>query len=297
MIEQKKQSAFSLIELMVGMVIGLLVTGIIITVFSQSKRNYNQDDEIAQLQENGRYVLQLLTREFSMAGFAGPAYIVGDISSTVTGTPCGFTNWYDVSEEPLLFPSSTPSCLSGVKDNTDIVVIKGVVGDKKSGKLFLRTNGTGGTIYPASSTVVQGSTETDWEYQVRIYYIKDKTVDGETIPTLRRALLKNDMSWDDQELAQGIENLRVSFGIDTDADGAVDTYTRTKDDPGVLSKAAMARVDILVRSINTDPNYTNDKTYYAGSSSISSTLNGTNYYGRVFSTTVPMRNISYRNTL
>jgi type IV pilus assembly protein PilW len=64
---KKQQTGFSLVELMVGLVIGLLVSAIIITVFTQSKKSYSQDEEISQLQENGRYALQLLTRELSMA--------------------------------------------------------------------------------------------------------------------------------------------------------------------------------------------------------------------------------------
>ena len=54
------QKGFALIELMIGLVLGLFVTGIVITVFMQSKRSYNQDDEIARLQENGRYALQVM---------------------------------------------------------------------------------------------------------------------------------------------------------------------------------------------------------------------------------------------
>jgi prepilin-type N-terminal cleavage/methylation domain-containing protein len=296
----KQQFGFSLIELMIGMVIGLLVTGIVITVFSQSKKSYSQDEEIAQLQENGRYALQLLTRELAMAGYAGPIYIVGDISTSVTGNPCGFADWYKIIEEPIIFPSTAPTCISGVKADTDILVIKRVAGvataTQSANKLYLRTSGTGGSIQQSIAGSSANPPFTDWEYIVRIYYIKDKTVDGETIPTLRRAQLKSDMTWRDEELVMGIENIQISFGIDSDSNSAVDTY-KTSPSAAELKQAATAKVDILVRSINKDYSYTNEKTYYAGSTPITNTLNGSNYYGRVFSSTAPMRNISYRNNL
>ena len=296
----KQQFGFSLIELMIGMVIGLLVTGIVITVFSQSKKSYSQDEEIAQLQENGRYALQLLTRELAMAGYAGPIYIVGDISTSVAGNPCGFADWYKIIEEPIIFPSTAPTCISGVKADTDILVIKRVAGvataTQSANKLYLQTSGTGGSIQQSIAGSSASPPFTDWEYIVRIYYIKDKTVDGETIPTLRRAQLKSDMTWRDEELVMGIENIQISFGIDSDSNSAVDTY-KTSPSAAELKQAATAKVDILVRSINKDYSYTNEKTYYAGSTPITNTLNGSNYYGRVFSSTAPMRNISYRNNL
>ena len=66
-----KQNGFTLIEMMVGLLLGLLVTGIVIATFVQSKGSYNQDQEVARMQENGRFVLTTLAREMSMAGFLG----------------------------------------------------------------------------------------------------------------------------------------------------------------------------------------------------------------------------------
>ena len=171
--DNRQQSGFSLIELMIGMVVGLLVTGIVITVFTQSKSSYNQDEEIAQLQENGRYALQLLTRELSMAGFAGPMYIVGDITSALSDAdPCGFTDWYKVVAEPIILPSSTPPCISDVKAGTDILVIKRVAGHSTAtqlaNKLYFRTSGTGGSIQSSIEGSIAASPYTDREYLVPI---------------------------------------------------------------------------------------------------------------------------------
>ena len=61
-----------------------------------------------------------------------------------------------------------------------------------------------------------------------------------------------------------------------------------------------ARLDVLVRSTNPDISYENNKTYFVGSTSVSgygfydNDGNVGKFYGRVFSTTVQMRNIAFR---
>jgi hypothetical protein len=159
------------------------------------------------------------------------------------------------------------------------------------GNLYLRTPGTGGSIVNSSSDLSgDNSSYTDWEYLVRVYYIKQ--VDG-GIPTLMRRQLQGDMSLGvPEEIVQGIENFNIAFGTDVTLDGAVDSYIASASKQSILAK-----IDILVRSINKDYQYTNDRTYYAGSTEITNTLgdDGAHYYGRVFSSTAPMRNISYKN--
>jgi prepilin-type N-terminal cleavage/methylation domain-containing protein len=307
----KRQFGFSLIELMIGMVIGLLVSGIVIATFTQSKNSYNQDEEIAQLQENGRYTLQLLTRELSMAGFAGTAYTINRAGFTSpTNDPCSVGPWPDILvNEPIIYQTSVPTCISDVKDKTNILTIKRVAASPKltqlAGKLYLKTSSEGVSLASAGDTCsVNAETGLPvcefWEILARIYYIKDV---GD-IPTLRRAQLTSSLDWDDDvELVRGIENFQVTFGVDSDQNKAVDAYiTNDEDDNnttllGAETQAIMAKIDILVRSINKDHNYTNLKSYHAGSTTkkITNNLFQSKYYGRVFSTTVPMRNISYRN--
>ncbi|WP_461518561.1 PilW family protein [Porticoccus sp.] len=66
-----KQDGFTLIELMIALLLGLLLSGAIISVFLEGKNNFVQDDEVARVQENGRYAIRLLSREIGMAGFFG----------------------------------------------------------------------------------------------------------------------------------------------------------------------------------------------------------------------------------
>ena len=88
-------------------------------------------------------------------------------------------------------------------------------------------------------------------------------------------------------LAEGVEQIHVEFGIDTDNDGVANQYlsdiTAAQADTTVS-----ARVFMLVRS-SLDLDYTNDKTYNLGHLAAIGPFND-NYYRRVYSTTVALRN-------
>ena len=312
MTTKRQQTGFSLIELMIGLVLGLFVTGIVITVFTQSKRNYNQDEEIARLQENGRYAMQLLSRDLAMAGFLGNMQIADDVTVNLgTDSDCGI-NWNDESplDKPIrLFdddnstpPANPPSCLSTALADSEILIIKHMGGGPTSpslDKIIMRSNGKDGTLFITSSTTP--ANYQDWEFLVHAYYVADE--DGDGLPGLYRKRVISDGGdlrvVSDGNIVPGVQDFRVTFGLDTGTDGIADIY-KTSPTEAELSAAVSARLDILVRTSNPDFTYTNNKTYLVGSTTISgqdiltnNDGNGDNYYGRVFSTTVQMRNVAY----
>lgn len=82
------QRGLSLIELMVAITLGLLLTGGMIQLFSSSKVTFQTNDAIARVQENGRFALELLKRDLRMAGTHG--FCAGRIEITNHLNPaCG----------------------------------------------------------------------------------------------------------------------------------------------------------------------------------------------------------------
>ena len=67
----RPQSGFSLVELMVACTVGLLILGVIGSIYNNSKQVARVNDTISRLQENGRFAIQLLGRDVRMAGFRG----------------------------------------------------------------------------------------------------------------------------------------------------------------------------------------------------------------------------------
>jgi len=68
---QKHQQGVTLIELMIAVAISSVLLGGIIEVYLGSKQSYNLVEESSRLQENGRFGLDIMTREIRGAGFLG----------------------------------------------------------------------------------------------------------------------------------------------------------------------------------------------------------------------------------
>lgn len=163
-----------------------------------------------------------------------------------------------------------------------------------SGTVYLRTNGISGTLIDdASSGNPPTQGWSDWRYRPRIYFVRShfETV-GDGIPSLCR------LDMDDTDLdalsclAQGIEDMHLEFGIDTDQDGSANRYT---DVPSAadMETAVSARIHLLMRSNGTVPFYTNSKTFQLGGVAVGAANDG--FLRNVFSTTVALRNSASRN--
>ena len=67
----RTQRGFSLIELMISILIASMLLIGTVALFQQSKSNSVQDEQIARMQEGGRYALRLVGRELAHVGYFG----------------------------------------------------------------------------------------------------------------------------------------------------------------------------------------------------------------------------------
>lgn len=70
-LKKHSQIGFSLVELMVALALGLLISAGVVTVFISAKQDYQVQDAISQVQENARFSLEFLAHDIRMAGFSG----------------------------------------------------------------------------------------------------------------------------------------------------------------------------------------------------------------------------------
>lgn len=68
-----KQTGLSLVELMVSVAVGLILMVIIVQITVGSKDVYRSNDNQSRLQENGRYIIDEMSRDIRMAGYLGCA--------------------------------------------------------------------------------------------------------------------------------------------------------------------------------------------------------------------------------
>jgi type IV pilus assembly protein PilW len=64
----RRQRGFSLVELMVAIVLGLLLTGAVISVFIGSRTAYQQTSGVGEMSQNGRFALNLIGESVRSAG-------------------------------------------------------------------------------------------------------------------------------------------------------------------------------------------------------------------------------------
>lgn len=62
---------FSLVELMIAIVLGLLILGAILGVFAGTSQTFRTQEAMSQVQESGRFAIEILTRDIRQTGFRG----------------------------------------------------------------------------------------------------------------------------------------------------------------------------------------------------------------------------------
>jgi len=91
-----KQQGFSLVELMVSLVIGLILVIAASAIFLYSKQGFNAVAETSQLEENGRFAINFLSRYIRSAGnvMMDPASqeVTTPMADKISGCDFGMTN-------------------------------------------------------------------------------------------------------------------------------------------------------------------------------------------------------------
>jgi type IV pilus assembly protein PilW len=147
------------------------------------------------------------------------------------------------------------------------------------------------------------------KFVVRIYYIAQCSVEsgggcaagdgGNPIPTLKMRELSNAagaVNWAAPvTIAEGIENMQIDYGVDTNGDGAPDgddvdgSLIAVGDWPNVMA----VKIHLLARSLDRSPGFVDDKAYVLGVGGAVATA-GTGFKRHVFVQSVRMVNPSAR---
>lgn len=320
----RSQAGLSLVELLISMVLGMFLTAGVVGVYLETKRNYAAEEEVARVQENGRFALNLLQRELMMAGFyGGTLRAADDVAPVAVTSDCAAANWAldpDVAIEfvndhsgtsnPVTSRGTTLSCIGGgdVAPGSDLLTVKRTAGEpslrrtvkapglgsSSTRQWYLRYTRYGDEmgwekIAPAE---IAALTAPDpglayWEAYTRVFYVRpfSESID-DNIPTLcERSLVADGMT--SRCLVEGIEDLHIEFGIDQDGDGVADRYLAAPT-AAQVDDAVVARVYLLVRGLQELSGYRNTKTYRLGGKAVAASNDG--YIRRVFATTVQIRN-------
>lgn len=314
----------SLVELMVSMLLGVLLGAGVIGTYLGAKRNYFYEEQMARMQENGRYAMRLLSRELEMAGFFGGYPTMSDVPTAAVGSDCSDSRWVLNARHPLElvndFPggaapvslhATTLTCFdtAAMMANSDVVAIKRTAAEaslrwgipaadistSSTASWYLRVSSTGHPQWEKLRPIDMGradvalATRSYWEAVARIFYVRSKAETAEEavdVPSLCMETLAGD-GMTSRCLVEGVENMQLEFGIDTDAD-AVPNFYSAAPTPAEMERVVAIKIHLLLRSIDKLTGHRDESIYKLGQKTIAATHDA--YLRRVFSTTVFLRN-------
>jgi len=309
------QVGLTLIELLLALLLGAVLSLGVTQLFVRGKISYLQDEEMARLQENGRYALRYLTREMNMAGYLANVLWAGNVASAPGGTAC-FDHLID-TRRPIEFyndvtengPRETglstlpDDCLAhgSYAAGTDMLLVRrtldspsvrrgNVIAPMDPNTIYLRSE-----TYPALVSLVKGGGRVlpaadIWEYFPQLLFLRNYSIERKDgVPALCRVRLapRGNRLARTECLVEGIEDMQFEFGIDDDGDQQADRF-ESAPSPQDMHSAMVAHIFLLVRSIRPIHGYSNDKHYSLGSKLLAPANDG--FYRLVVQTSVMLRN-------
>lgn len=198
--------------------------------------------------------------------------------------------------------SPIPTCLPNAdfQPNTDILVVRRA--DTRTAtatdgvNLYLQAS-AGSSVLAIDSPTATGSSTATFplylddlktiiaplrQYHVYIYFISPCDVpagggadctgqqddNGHPIPTLKRLVLTyttgTTVQWTMEPLVEGIENMQLDYGIDTNGDGYPDNYITNPLTSTDWSNVMAVRINLLARNIDCTTGYRDTKMYNLG---------------------------------
>jgi len=351
---------FSMVELMVALVITLILLAGIGQIFLSSKKSFTIQNNLARIQENGRYAMEVVVSDLRRAGYWGGNADIKSIDGSagtylVDDEECKTSDsslWVRMlnrsiygldltgDEKPSVNTYSNYSCIQDAGATPyvrgDVMLVryahasavgsitkplpcepgKTTIKDCYPDEYFLRSSLFRGRLFKGSesedpaNTLVAPAIRTA-ELVARAYYIGTSSntsacpADG-AVPSLFRVELSSSGGLTAEEVAYGVDNLQIKYGVDTSGDGIVNRYydageinpkpkpepLEAVEPPEIYWEDVMStRVWLLLRAECPETGYTNDNTYVMGNESYTpADTAGRGYRRKLYTSTIHMRN-------
>ncbi len=271
MITITKQQGFSVLEILISLMVGLVLLAGVLAVFVGMKSTTTETSSYGEMQENGRFAINILTDDLLRQGFWGDLAAEMDAALLIAPAPvppvndcigAGVNNGsfpLDVGAFRALWGVNLASenamgCISDAKIGSDLIQIKRVISrpitppinaaSLADNRYYLMANATSAQIFAGDGAIPTIENSQTWEYQHHIYYIREEQQGDITIPVLMQGRLRNNGATmiNFQPLIEGVEMIRFWYGIDTDIDADNNDYsTGTGNGDGVVDAFIPAR--------------------------------------------------------
>lgn len=316
------QSGFGLIEVMIAMTLGLILLGGVGYLFVGSANAFRTTDNLSRIQENARFALEMMARDIRMAGYLGCGNLSSMKVNTIANAPVpqmtpgnaligyngapGGSGWVnptaiaEVADADVLsvmgaYTSGVNLAGNLVPQNANIQV-NGNPDGFQANDVLVVTNCANADVFRATSVsnggviTIAHANSSNTGNRVGVYgtdafvmRVDQYTYFVGTNPGNNPALYRVRLNGNAEELVENVQNLQIRYGLDTNGNGTVDSYSNT---PANWQQVVSVTVSLLLRG--TDNNVATSAptlTYNNG------TFNAPdNRLYQVFSATVGVRN-------
>lgn len=258
----QKQNGYSLVEVLIAVVIGLLLLAGILQIFLNSKNTYRLEYAFTQVQENGRFISKYLASKIRLAG-------------------------YRTLPANGLFPA-----LDSVFSNANpYIFATNGAGNNNSDSLTIRFQGSGDGLGNPDNTIRDCLNQPVDANSIATNVF---SINANNELTCQATNPDANPVTSTQVLLADIESMQFTFGEDLDGDNTPDRYVEA-DHPNLdFSRVVSAKVAILIASQESaNPNVDNRSYNLLGTIF---TAGGDNLIRQELSFTVQLRNLIEQNS-
>ena len=305
------QSGFSIVELLIAVALGILLSWAILDVTLNSSRTAREIELTSEMVENGRYLNQLLRSEIRLAGFYGRLENYSN-TTAVQPDPCN-----DLATGDLIAGMSFPlfgldgaaagsttcngdTLLTGSdlllirRANTDFVTVTTGLGNAQhylQGTINAMVMDTGSNQASFNLLEKDGITLAPIrQYHQDIYYVDDDNV-------FKRLRLVNG-AYVSEPLVEGVDDFQVVYGLDRSGDGIANAeagsaaYVELPGSAAEWGSVVSVKLFLLLSSTSPAPGLDDAKTYaYADKTAITF---ADSKKRRLFSSVARLTNVSIK---
>lgn len=282
-------SGFSLIELMLAMLIGIIILGGVMQLYLSTRDTQRTSEDQLQLLSDARFVFDTIAYDLRHAGVWGgtnevsliacqlgtlgipctPAPAMPAAAIDCGGTPASLYN--DLQQAVLGSDNANPysgSCATeGYQAGSDVLSLRYAdpspiaTGSLSANTAYVRSNISNGLLFigpavPGSSlkNINNNLITNNYRFISRVYYVSNYTDDtSDGMPSLHRVDLANGPTMEDSMLIPGVQDLQFEYGVDTNSDFQVDSYVNANNVTSWTDGSVMAvKIWILMRSERAD---------------------------------------------
>lgn len=290
----RTQRGVSLIELMIALLISLFLIGGAITVYVQARSSQTAASTTSQVQDSGRIAFEMMISDIRLAGLWGRNNVTGQVAgrrgSAAELAPFADDcepRWYvdaavhlGGSNEDNPYPAT---CIDNAsfQAETDTLVVRHAdvmtplaIAELTATGVYIRSDSTHGELFVGNAVPAGFDASAQiYPFSTTMYYVRPYSLEGaggvalDDTPSLRRISVTDGPDLIDEEIASGVEDFQVQFGVDTDGDGSVNSFLNGDSlalDPDQIMSV---RMWLLLRATNEEDGYSNNNTYLYGGKS------------------------------